>query len=168
MCSLLLSYLLGYVKSDSSKKQTRVELMDIQTLAEQCQSYLTRKTRDNGEVFVTQADYAPEWFSGMVYKCHDGLLPNDWVYSAIESSIDDLAVGYEHPEPDTSRSRAWFYDFPDSDYFCDESFFEIGMPKNGIGDLIVQGMYFHFDQVFHQVKFTLEGQLAEMDSDNEQ
>jgi len=73
--------------------------MDIQELAQQCQQYLTRKTRDNGETFVTQTDSAPEWFDDLVRKCHGDLLPNDWSYFAVESALDELAGGCEYPEP---------------------------------------------------------------------
>ena len=138
--------------------------MDIQTLATKCQDYLQRKTRENGEIFVHTIESAPEWFSDMVYDCHDGLMPNDWSYFAIESAIDDLAGGCEYASPDTSRSRSWFYEFAYSEDFCDE---QVTMTHNEtIGQVIEKGMWAHFDQVFYQVQTALEEQIEEMESDD--
>lgn len=132
--------------------------MDIQQMAEQCQSYLTRKTRDSGESFVCQSDNAPAWFSDLIYECHLGTLPNDGSYNAIEYAIDALAAGDDEPDLDVIYPRQWFNDFPNSDYYCD-MLIEEGYPAQSIADLISTAMSRHHLEVFFMVKHALETQI---------
>lgn len=39
----------------------------------------------NGETFVTLKDDAPDWLKEAVRDCHDGMLPNDWIFAECEA-----------------------------------------------------------------------------------
>lgn len=45
----------------------------LSELATECLSYLTK----NGDVVVQTGD-APQWFTDVCYKAHNGMLPDDW------------------------------------------------------------------------------------------
>lgn len=50
--------------------------------------HFARKTRDNGEAFVTRRDDAPEWLQNAVYDAHQGTLPNDWIYAECLAAVE--------------------------------------------------------------------------------
>lgn len=52
---------------------------------------LETRTRDNGDEFVTRKDSAPEWVQNVCQEAHDGMMPDDWRYGAIQALVANLS-----------------------------------------------------------------------------
>jgi len=55
------------------------------------------KTRDNGDTFKVLKNGSPEWMRGICHKVHGEDLPDDTIYSLIESAVDTIS-DCEEPE----------------------------------------------------------------------
>src|SRR5262245_19134289 len=78
-------------------RQTRNQTIGNQTmptfqqLATALSRAFVRKTRDNGESFVSLPDGTPEWMIDLVHEAHGDMLPDDWRYRFVEMAADNFA-----------------------------------------------------------------------------
>lgn len=59
--------------------------------------FFERKARDNGEVYYTLTDDAPEWLRDAVYEAHDGEMPNDWRFETCYAILACFEDGSTDP-----------------------------------------------------------------------
>ena len=62
------------------------------------------RTRDDGSVFWTTRDDAPEWVSDIVRDAHDGAFPCDWRYDKISDLAHELG---QVSDPDDIDATEW-------------------------------------------------------------
>jgi len=55
---------------------------------------------EEGELFTSLADGAPEWLREAVYEAHHGMLPNDWVFEECRAACDAIDEGSIEPDSD--------------------------------------------------------------------
>lgn len=64
-------------------------------------SYFTRLDRapeGAADVAVTLTDECPEWLKEAIHACHNGALPNDWVYQECQAVCEAVDSGDINPE----------------------------------------------------------------------
>lgn len=55
-----------------------------------------RRTRDNGDTFLTLKDGAPDWMRDALYNAHGGMLPDDHFYRMADEAADAIAETLEY------------------------------------------------------------------------
>lgn len=131
----------------------------IETL-DQFAAQFRRRTRDNGEEFITLGDDAPEWIVNAMFAAHGhgDMMPNDWSYrlaadvvcqlcsdtrdgSDIADAID-YAVDAAVPCYNAERTD-WLASHLQRGFYVDEAVEEYGWPKDGgIYQAIAYGIAF--------------------------
>lgn len=72
---------------------------NLQIAAQLMLDTFEHKTRDNGESFVFMNDTKLEWMTDIMYECHMGNIPNDFMYNVVYRVLDAL-VDEENPDID--------------------------------------------------------------------
>jgi hypothetical protein len=55
--------------------------------------WFEKRTRADGDVFVTTKDDAPEWLRDAVREAHQDDPPNDWTYGEAQAACEALDAG---------------------------------------------------------------------------
>lgn len=145
-------------------------------LASEMSKQFERKTRDNGETFVTLKDDAPEWMTDVCRDAHDRMLPDDIRYAFIEEAVDtlsnlcdetstenDLLEAADTLEADcyTSDLTTWLASRNSRYSYVDEY-----VENNGYNDIISAlqgGQLTEKQETFHLVLQALENVVDELD-----
>ncbi len=63
----------------------------VNELAKEALGWFIVDTRDDGEKFTKTKDGRPDWLGNLIFTAHDGMLPDDYRYKFIESSLQYIA-----------------------------------------------------------------------------
>jgi hypothetical protein len=143
-----------------------------------------QRTRANGESFYALKDEAPDWMTDALYEAHNGILPDDWAYSAARSLVNGLAdidsddtaesVQYNGRDSEiidscvdvyTGRLTAWLASHLARVAYCDDAAEEYGEPGDMI-KRIAQGQYYELSQIFNAILSACEAQVTDSDDDS--
>lgn len=136
---------------------------------------LTTKTREDGTRFVCQKDDAPDWVNDLCREAHDDMLPDDFVYSVIEESIDAIVDNEgDADEAEMTVMEADSYtknliDWVGSNLkrvgYCDEAISQYGLDASeGLVNILSAGQSHERQAIFNNVRNALENlDLEEMD-----
>lgn len=138
--------------------------------AKLARSFFIRKTRDSGESFTCTKDETPDWVTDLCHDAHNEMLPDDFVYSTIEDSLDAIieAGGDEveaiELECDIYNRDllAWLASHSSRVDYTDQAAEEFG--SGGIITLISQGQYLEKRDILANVVRSLENlEIEELD-----
>ena len=131
--------------------------------------WFTTEDTDRGPI-VTLKEGRPEWVADMVYNCHDGRLPQDWIFEAVEEALcalddngSDVESARQSMEPDvydydlTEWSRA----FPE---YVDDAIKEARFSNHF--DLLQYAQASHKQEIFDTVLNALEVACDDDDNDD--
>lgn len=70
------------------------------------EAFTTKTYRHDGEEpktkYLLKDGEAKEFYSDIIYKCHDGIMPNDWIFEKVWSLLA-ACNGYSDPRTDDSH-----------------------------------------------------------------
>jgi hypothetical protein len=121
-------------------------------LAAELAANLERRKRDNGKTFVCLTKDAPEWMTEVIRVAHGDSMPDDTIYSMIESNAEALAAVDEQDADDAfdaiaeieapiynSDLTAWLSESLNHIDYCDQALEEYGSDLGGIIALLSAG-----------------------------
>ena len=125
--------------------------------------------------FYVLKDGRPDWMRGAIYEAHNGILLDDWSYSACYSIVSDLAdcdeadtesdirersdefIGGRIDEA-TSRLAAWLASHSARVGYCDEAADDYGAVAD-IRKAMQRGQHLELSQIFNAILSALVEQV---------
>lgn len=121
-------------------------------------NYFTVKTFEDGRSIIVMTDDAPEWVSEMVYKAHEGFMPDDYRYAFIVEALeimsataDDEYIDSPDIEADiyTSDLLAWLSSNFNRIEYTDEAIKSMGAQDTT--QMLIAGQVQEKEEVYHIV-----------------
>lgn len=131
--------------------------MTVENIAQQFVSFLTTKTRDNGDTFTCTTDNAPDWVSDVICDLHGNMFPDDWTYATIQECAEYIAENgdddSDSPEAEiyTARLLSWLSDYPNAVDKVDEGVEEMSGDFRGL----VQAIQYAQASVIREIHYNL-------------
>ena len=145
----------------------------VQTIASDALAFFNDARRDDGSEYVKRTDNAPDWIADMIYRIHDGMLPDDWKYYCIRGALSAIAESEGDPmddagefangcvDPYNGQRLAWLASSNYRATYCDDAAEEFGTSDDaGIIDRIGLGQYMEASEVYGLVLSALQAQVA--------
>lgn len=151
----------------------------LETLAAEAYAAFETAERPAGEgTYIRLVDTAPQWVTDLVYHAHDGMLPDDWRYNAIQDALEALADGadpddgaeYADGQVDgyTAKRVAWLASHGARVDYTDEALNEYGDDyRGGILAALALGQYHEASQVWALVVEALHERLETVEDERE-
>lgn len=152
----------------------------VQELAGVAYDAFERRTRDDGSVFVTLRDEAPDWVQPIVRAAHGDMLPDDFAYEACRDAFgwihdndgDEDGAGEFADENVSAYTRdllAWVSSNLERVGYCDEAAEEFGDDgKGGLVRLLSLGQYLELSNIYGEVYRGLVDAFDELDQDDDE
>ncbi len=148
----------------------------VEDLAREAASWFERRSRADGETFVTLKDGRPAWVQEMVYAAHGDFGPDDWRYDCIAAALDQIEETGDEDSGEfadsqvdvyTGRRLQWLASSLNRVGYCDEAASEFGPPRDGLGkydiaESIGLGQFAEASEVFGSVAQSLADRLDEV------
>ena len=148
---------------------TDVTTPTVQNLAGEALSFIETRHRADGTPFWSLTDNAPDWVHDLCRKAHGDMMPDDWRYTFIVSSLNALDDGDEEPgEPSvyTSDLTGWLHSRTDRYAYIDDAVEEYGATV-GIIDAITMGYAAEMREVFDILQAELDERAEALSEDEE-
>jgi hypothetical protein len=161
--------------ADEIERMAREALADddddtprVRDLAKQVCGRLTRRTREDGTSYTTLTDEAREWMRDLVQDAHNGMLPDDWKYDAIASTLEFIADrdDWEDAQDEwadgmtdvySSDLVTWFGSHGAREDYVDRAREEFGDAGESIWDELRRGQFIEAREVIARVAYVLDG-----------
>lgn len=134
---------------------------------------------DNGHERVVRKDDTPEWVQGVVYQCHDDMLPDDWRYYMIER----MALSLSEQNPDDMENAQdeimeisgnlvsvgyfelaeWLSSHTDRFSYCDDVLLDLGL--SGMFSVLQSAQTSEYEEIGRTLACALETVADEMETE---